>query len=200
MGERRRGEKMMAKSMMLLLGVALAVALCDPAWASGGEGGGHLNWWDFGLRTLNFAILLGILLKLLKKPLASFFASRREDIQKMLIELEEKRKAAEEKSAEYRAKLSSLEGETRKIVDELIAEGESERKKIIEAAERQADYIKQQAQLAIQQEIKAARDGLQAEIAEMSVAAAENILRKSIQGEDEERLVRDFMAKVVEAK
>jgi len=203
MHESMEGGRMRTRSLSLLLTFGLTIAAYGWCWASetGGHGGGHeLNWTDFMLRLINFVILVAILTKLLKKPLVNFFSSRREDIQKLLSELELKRKAAEEKSAEYRAKMAALEGETKKIVDDLIAEGEVERQKIIDDAQRQAEYIKQQAQLAIQQEIKSAKETLQTEIAEMSVAAAEEILRKKMKSEDQERLVRDFMTKVVEAK
>lgn len=203
MHESMRGGKMKARSLSLLLAFCLSIAMCGLSWAAeaGGHGGGHeLNWTDFMLRLLNFVILVAVLVKLLKKPLVNFFTSRREDIEKLLAELELKRKAAEQKSAEYSAKLASLQGETKKIIDDMIAEGEAERQKIIEGAEKQAEYIKQQAQLAIQQEVKSAKESLQAEIAELSVAAAEEILRKKMKAEDQERLVRDFMTKVVEAK
>ncbi len=96
--------------------------------------------------------------------------------------------------------MATVEQETRKIVDELIAEGESERKKIIEAAHRQADYIQQQARIAIQQEVQAARDSLKDEVAELSVSAAEDVLRNNMQAEDQERLIREFNTMVVEAK
>ena len=197
------GIKMKAKYVPLLLTGALLIALQGVAWCAegGAHGGEHaLNWSDFLFRLMNFALMLGILVKLMKKPVGNFFTSRREDIQKLLSELESKRSESEAKSAEYQTKLAKLEDETKAIVAELVLEGEAERKKIIEAAERQAKYIKEQAQLAIQQEIKAARDSLQEEISDLSVAAAEEILRKRIKAEDQERLVRDFMTRVVEAK
>lgn len=186
----------------LLLAAGMLIAMEGMARASGGGGGeGHgLNWTDFALRFLNFAILLAILVKLLKKPIAGFFSSRREGIRSLLAELELKRREAEQKIAEYNARLATLEDETKKIVEELVAEGELERQKIVEGAHRQAEYIRQQAQLAIQQEIKAAKERLQEEIAELSVAAAEEILRKKMKADDHERLVREFMTQVVEAK
>jgi len=186
----------------LLLAAGLLVVLDGAAWAAGGGGGeGHgLNWTDFALRFLNFAILAAILAKLLKKPITGFFSSRRESIKSLLAELELKRREAEQKTAEYKARLAALEEETKKIVDELIAEGQLERQKIVEGAHRQAEYLRQQAQLAVQQEIKAARESLQEEIAELSVAAAEEILRKKMKADDQDRLVREFMTKVVEAK
>lgn len=194
---------MRLKSLSLLLGAGLVVALQGTGWCSGGGAEGaaqHLNWFDFALRTGNFVILVGILFKLLKAPIGNFLTSRRQDIQKLLEDLKEKQKEAAAVSAEYKAKLAMLDEETKKIVAELLSEGEAEKQKIIQAAERQAVYIKQQAEIAVQQEIKAAREKLQEEVAELSVAAAEKLIRKSMKADDQDRLVKDFMKRVVEAK
>lgn len=170
-------------------------------WASGGEGGHHeLNWWDFFLRLMNFAIMVGLLVYLLKKPLSGFFASRRDNIKNTLAELEQKKLEAEQKCAEYRGKLATLDKEVEQIIAEYVQEGELEKGKIVEAAEKQAEYIKQAAQLTIQQEVKSARESLQEEIAELTIAAAEELLRKNIKAKDQGRLVQEFIAKVVEAK
>ena len=191
------------RTASLLLGAGVILALHGLGWCSeGGEhGGGHgLNWWDFTLRLLNFVILLAVMVKLLKKPLGNFLATRREDIQKLLEELKAKRLEAEKTTAEFKSKLAALDDQTKQIVDELLTEGEAEKQRIIDAAKKQAEYIKQQAEIAAQQEIKAARDRLQEEVSELSVAAAEEILRKKIKAEDQDRLVKDFMTRVVEAK
>lgn len=186
-------------SAVLIAAMLLGLHAIAVASEAGGHGGG-LNWKDFLFRVMNFAIMAAILFKLLKKPLGRYFASRREDIQKMLADLELKKQEAEQKCAEYKAKLAALDEETQKIVSEYVQEGEMERAKILEVAERQAAYIKEQAELSIQQEIKAAKDSLQKEVSELSVTAAEDILRKNMQSDDQERLVGDFMTKVVEAK
>ena len=70
----------------------------------------------------------------------------------------------------------------------------------MQSAQKQADYIKQQAQLAIEQEVKAARESLREEIGDLTVAAAEAMVRKNLGPADQDRLVRDFMTRVVEAK
>lgn len=183
---------------VLVTGVLLG--LQGAAVASEAGGHGALNWTDFLFRVLNFSIMAAILIKLLKNPLRKYFTSRREDIQKMLADLEQKKQEAEQKYSEYKAKLAALESETQKIISEYVQEGEMERKKILEAAERQAQYIKEQADVAIQQELKAAKESLQKEVSELSVAAAEEIVKNNMQPEDQERLIRDFMTKVVEAK
>ncbi len=191
---------MSSKHFAPLFGAVLYFALLSSAWASEAEGGHHLNWTDFTYRTVAFVILVGILVKLLRKPISNFLTSRREEIQRLLAELEVKTAEAKSEHARVQTRIAALEEETKKIVDELIAEGEIEKKKIIDAANRQAEYIQQQAQIAIQQEIQAARDTLKHEVADLSVAAAEELLRKKMRGDDQDRLVREFMTKVVEAK
>jgi F-type H+-transporting ATPase subunit b len=194
---------MMRKTKCLAV-AAICLALCLGAqglgWcAEDGHGGGG-QWIDFVKRLVNFAIMVGLLVWLLKKPVAQYFASRRETIQKTLADLEQKKAEAESQCAEYKAKLAALDKETEKIVAEYVEEGEAERRRIVEEAQKQADYIKQQAQLAISQEIRAARESLQEEIAELSAATAEDILKNNIRPEDQERLIDEFMTKVVEAK
>jgi F-type H+-transporting ATPase subunit b len=194
-------EKMMrSKHFAPLLGMVLYFACLSNAFASEAEGGHHLNWMDFAYRTVALIIVAGVLVKFLRKPIANFLNSRREEIQRLLSELEAKTSEARSEYSRVQARISSLEEDTRKIIDELIAEGEVESKKIIEAAHREAEYIKQQAQIAIEQEIQAARDSLKDEVADLSVAAAQDIIKKKIKVEDQQRLVREFMTKVVEAK
>ncbi len=194
------GKMMRSRHFAPLLGIVLYFAWLGNAFASEAEGGHHLNWVDFAYRTVAVVIVAVVLIKLLRKPAANFLNSRREEIQRLLAELEAKTSEARSEYSRARARFASIEEDTRKIVDELIAEGETERKKIIEAAHREADYIQQQAKVAIQQEIQAARDSLKDEVAELSVAAAQDIIQKQMRAEDQQRLVREFMTKVVEAK
>jgi len=195
-----KGKMMRSKQFAPLWGIVLYFAWLSTAFASEAEGGHHLNWIDFAYRTVAVVIVAVILVKLLRKPIANFLNSRRVEIQRLLAELEAKTSEARSEYSRAQARLGSLEEDTRKIVDELIAEGEAESKKIIEAAHREAEYIKQQAQIAIEQEIQAARNSLKDEVADLSVAAAHDIIKKKIKAEDQQRLVREFMTKVVEAK
>ena len=194
-------KRMASKFISPFAGLVLFFAFQGSVWASEAEGAHHhLNWTDFTYRTVAFLILVGFLVKVMRKPIANFLNSRRDEIRRMLQELDTKAAEAQKKNAEFQVRLVSLEQETRKIVDELIAEGEAEQKKIIEAAHRQADYIRQQAQIAIQQDVQAARDSLKEEIAELSVSDAEDIIKKKMKSGDQDRLVREFMTMVVEAK
>jgi len=195
-----RAKMMRSKYFAPLVGIVIYFALLSCALAEEAEGAEHLNWTDFAYRCVAFIILVGVLVKFLRKPIANFFNARREEIQGLLAELEVKTSEARSEQAKVQAKLSSLEQDTRKIVDELIAEGEAEKKKIIETAYREAEYIQQQSQIVIEQEIQTARDNLRNEVADLSVAAAEDIIQKKMRAGDQQRLVREFITKVVEAK
>jgi F-type H+-transporting ATPase subunit b len=182
----------------LFLGVTFGAGII---WAATEAESHHgLNWTDFLLRVVNTAILVAVLYKLLKKPVSNYFKSRRENIQSLLEEMERSKEEAERKAAEYKAKLAILDQEAEKILQEYIAQGEREKAKILEAAERQANYIKQQARLAIQQEVEAAKKELREEVAELTVKAAEDILRQKMDMGDQERLIEEFIVRVVEAK
>ena len=167
-------------------------------WAS--EGGKSM-WPDFWQRVLNFAILLTVLVIVFKKlDVKSFFTKRTESIANTLNELEVKKAEAEKTYEEYKQKLSQLDKETDRILQDYIEQGEREKARIIANAEKVAAEIREQTDIAIGQEIKSAKEGLQAEIAELSVTAAEALLKEKIGAEDQQKLVDDFMTKVVEAK
>ncbi|HYA41852.1 MAG TPA: ATP synthase F0 subunit B, partial [Syntrophobacteraceae bacterium] len=116
-----------------LSGIVLYFAWLGNALAAEAEHGHHaLNWIDFAYRTVAFVIVVGVLIKLLAKPIASFLNSRREEIQRLLAELEARTAEVSSEHAQVQARLASLEEETKKIVGELIAEGEAEKEKIIQ--------------------------------------------------------------------
>jgi F-type H+-transporting ATPase subunit b len=180
------------------LGLVVLLALGN-AWAS--EEGGHSMWPDFWQRVLNFTIMVAVLVFLFKKfNLKGYFTKRTENIANTLRDLEEKKKEAERTYQEYKQKLSRLDEETDRILQDYIEQGEREKSKIIANAEKAAADIRQQTDLAITQEIKSAKESLQREIAELSVTAAETLLKEKIADDDQKKLVDDFMTKVVEAK
>jgi F-type H+-transporting ATPase subunit b len=168
------------------------------AWAAEG---GPSKWPDFFYRLLNFAVLVGVLVFAFKKlNLKDFFAKRTEKIANTLTDLEAKKEEAEKTYEDYKKKLAELDKETERILQEYTEQGEREKARIITNAEKAAAEIREQAGIAIQQEIQSAKLELQREIAELSVTAAEALLKEKIGEEDQQKLVDDFMKKVVEAK
>jgi F-type H+-transporting ATPase subunit b len=170
----------------------------ETAWASEA---GHSMWPDFFYRLLNFSIMVAVLVFVYKKfNLKGVFTKRTERIANTLNELETKKEEAEKTYEEYKKKLDELDKETDRILKEYTEQGEREKARIIANAEKAAAEIRKHTEIAIEQEVKSAKEELQREIAELSVTAAEALLKEKIVDEDQQKLVDDFMTKVVEAK
>jgi F-type H+-transporting ATPase subunit b len=78
------------------------------------------------------------------------------------------------------------------------AEGQEEARRIREAAEAEIERVRTQARFAAEQEVKKARQELRREAAGLAIAAAEEIVTKSITAEDRERLARENIEKIRE--
>ncbi|UCG14455.1 MAG: ATP synthase F0 subunit B [Deltaproteobacteria bacterium] len=183
-----------------IMGCCGFVMLLWTGMASAAEGAPSM-WPDFWQRVLNFGIMAAVLIFLFKKlNLKDFFTKRTEKIANTLNDLELKKKEAEKTYEEYKKKLSELDKETERILVEYTELGEKERAKIIANAEKAAAEIREQAEIAIQQELQSAKAELQREIADLSVTAAEAVLKEKMGKEDQQKLVDEFMTKVVEAK
>lgn len=176
------------------------VAMIGVAWASseGGHGVAHNAWnpndtW----KTLNFAILAIAGFLLAKKPVAEFFSSRAKSIEDEIKTLETKKADAQQKLAEYQARFKNLDQESKQIVEGYIKQGEEAKARIIAEAEAQAEKLEDMAKRNIQQEFKTAKASLQQDIVEKAMEKAEELIKASISSDDQDKLVDEYLKKVV---
>lgn len=184
-----------------LTGIAGALLIAGLAWASeAAHGGGHdsARVTDLIWRSVNFVVFAGILIKLATKPIKQFFASRKQDIAQNLVELESQKAAAEKALAEAKAQLAAVAEEREKIIEHFVAEGEAEKAKIIQRAELAADRIKEMAAITVEQETKKAAAELKRELVETAAQLSEGLIKEKITAQDQQRLVDDYLTKVVE--
>jgi F-type H+-transporting ATPase subunit b len=169
------------------------------AGEEGGHGGhGGIHWQDTDwYRVLNFAILAIGLYLLLKKPLSQALNSRIKGIQTELEDLESRKSAVEKQLAEYNKKLAELDKEAEKIVADYIHQGEEAKKRILQEAQAAAERLNEQAQKNIAYEFNQAKLQLQAEIFEKALAKAEALIKNKISDADQDRLVDEYLDKVV---
>ena len=179
--------------VLLVGGVFISSAL----GASGGEGGSKP--WDSKdtFRVMNFAVLAIVLFFLLRKPISQALGSRIKVIKDELEDLEARKVAAEKKLAEYNEKLDQLENEGAKIVEDYIKQGNEAKQRILKEAESSAEKLKAQARRNIEHEFEQAKLTLQEEIVESSLEKAEEILKNKISEDDQNRIVDEYLKKVV---
>jgi F-type H+-transporting ATPase subunit b len=154
---------------------------------------------DLFWRVINFAMLAGLLIWGMKKAQVSkLLSDRQAGIEKALKEAVEAREAAEKKYAEYSEKLAQATKEIDEIYASIKREGELEKERIIAEAKVSAEKIKEQAEQTAAREVLKARAELQAEAARLAVQLAEQSLKENVGKDDQNRLVGEYLSKVVE--
>ena len=184
----------MKRFLVTLLLCSLVPAL---AYASGGgeahEGGMGDFWW----RILNFTILAAVIYKFSAKAIANFFVGDRASVKNSLDEAVAAKEDAEKRLAEHAAKLDKATAEIDGISDMIKAQGHAEKEKIIEEAKRAAAKMKEDSEARIEQDYKRALLQLRKEATELSVTMAEEILEKNVKAHDHEKMVNDFLDRMV---
>ena len=165
--------------------------------ASGGDNGGP-GWMSTDtFRVMNFAVLVIALVYVLRKPLAQALGSRIKGIKEQLEDLEARKAEAEKKLVEYNEKLAQLETEAESIVEEYIKQGNEAKARILKEAQSSAEKLKAQARRNIEYEFGQAKKSLQEEIFESSLEKAEEIIKDKFSGDDQDRIVDEYLKKVV---
>ena len=154
------------------------------------------KWWDLLWRTLNFAVLAIVLVKLLSKPIANGLKGRRQSIKEEFEDLEDRKAEADKVYQVYEEKLAAIDQEIDEIINNAIAQGEAEKERIIEDGKRSAQDMKRQAEMAIQYELAAAKLKLREDVANQAVVMAEELIKKNLQETDQVKLIEDYLTKV----
>ncbi|MES1157610.1 MAG: ATP synthase F0 subunit B [Haliangium ochraceum] len=166
---------------------------------AGHEGGEHAPQIDakkLGLQLLNFGILLFILVKFGGAAINKSLAARHHQLKADLAAAAALRAAAEAKLVKQEQRLASLEQEIADMRRGIKAEAESEKARLIAAAEERAKRIKAETSFLIEQQVRDAEVRLRRESADAALKIAEDILRRSMSAADQERLLTTFVGDV----
>jgi F-type H+-transporting ATPase subunit b len=149
---------------------------------------------DLLYKTINFAILVGGLGYVLRKPMAEFFRSRSASIQKALDEARKALDASQSQLQAVEEKLRGLEAEIAgfraSAVREMEAESQRWQQTIAEEAARILESARAQAEMAV----RGAKLELKNYTAGKAVALAEDLIRTRLDDPGRRRLVSQFVA------
>jgi F-type H+-transporting ATPase subunit b len=130
---------MMRRWPLLLLLVAVPLVL----GAAGEEGASHPSaTMDFLGKVVNFIILFGALIFVLRKPVKALLAKRTADVGETLRRAGVDRTESESRAATSREKLSGLEDEVRALKSAAEEEGRRAAERIARAAREEAERLK----------------------------------------------------------
>jgi F-type H+-transporting ATPase subunit b len=152
--------------------------------------------WQIGLKFLNFAVLLALLIKFAGKPLKTYLANRHNAIKEKIEETNRMLDEAEKLKRSYEAKLAGLDEEITTFKKTIMSEIENEKAKIIAEATQFASKMKEQARLSHEQELKEVKNKIKEEIAQLTIEGAGKLIAEKISKPDHEKMIEDFIVKL----
>ncbi len=197
MSRHRSGIRLAPRAAALL--VASFCAAAAFAAEEGGAhhtGGVHIPWGDIVKQAINFLLLAGVLVYFLRKPLASFLKERSELLRKSIDDAAKARAEAAGKLAAIETRTAALAGEIAELNAKMDAEAGAEARRLQEAVALEISRIRVQSEFTGEQEVKKAREELRREASLLAAHAAEELVRKTLSTEDQERLVRENLEKI----
>jgi len=178
------------------------MVIASVAFANAPEGGQHSvitaeNLKNFGLRLANFVIFAFLLYKFAGSKIKDFFVGRRDGIKQDLDSLQTRQAEAEKKLKEVEAGIANMAKEKEAILAQAKEQGEALKAAIIEKAKKDAVALTEQAKRTASNEAQAAIDRIRCELADMVAAAAEKVVAEKLSAEDHDKLVDEYLTKVV---
>ena len=167
--------------------------------AAGEEGGSFLVSPGLGLMIWTlvlFLITMWVLSKLAFPKIQEALDRRAKVIAESIDAAERQRKESDELLAEYRARLA----EAREQADDIMARArkaaEMAEVEAIAAGKEKCEELVSQAKRDIEAETRRSLEQIRTEVADLTVLATEKVTRKSLNAEDQKRLVEDALAEV----
>ncbi len=179
-----------APAFLLLVGLTLpGIAL-----AAGAEEPGIINLnVTILIQAINFLILIFLLSRFLFKPLTKFLADRSAGIEKSLAEAKAAHEAAVKAQAEHQAQIRETQRDIAALREQGQREVEAQRQQLLHASREEAERLIVRAKAEIEAETKRAKASLREEVADIALAAAERLLGRTVNGDDQKRLAEQYV-------
>jgi len=153
---------------------------------------------EFQGTVLNFLVLVGLIVWVVRKKVNPALAARRDEVEKELAEAQELRIAAEKRHMETATRLQKLDEEMLQIRGDMIKAGEAERDRIVTQAEEKAARLRKDTSFLIEQQIKQLRKELTQQAAVAAVAAAQELLQERTTDADQDQLAEAYLNRLDE--
>lgn len=152
-----------------------------------------VNFWTALFVLLNTIALFLVLKKYLLGPILKMIADRQAEIDTLYKEAIDTRQQAIAMKEDYSQKLELANETSQRILQEAVLRGQNREEEILRDARSQADAMMDKARSDIEQEKKKALNEAKDEISDMAMSIAEKVVGRSLDEEDQQRLVEQFI-------
>lgn len=165
----------------------------------------HVNWFSWaereqwppmGWAILNFIVLILVLKKIVWPNIRERARRRSAALAQKLDDAKRARDEASARVAEYDRRLKAIDDEMSFIVQQIRAEAEAERARVVTAANEHSARLRREADFSISQETKQLKIDLEREVAQRALQAAEKLLRARVDDAVDRALQEEFLAAV----
>ncbi len=160
----------------------------------------HFSFSTFILQAINLIIVIGLLYKLLYKPLLKVLDERDGKIDGQLKNAESAKQEAENMLSEYKSQLSKAQQEAQGILENAKKMGADTREQIVSEAREEAGKTLEKAKKEIEIEKTKALGEIRSEATTLAVLAAGKVIKKELKPEDHKKLVEEFVDEVGEVQ
>lgn len=143
--------------------------------------------------TINFILLVGVLVYLYRKRGRAFFNERSDSIRRSLEESRQALEKSQARLAEAENKLDGLQDEVRALKERAEAEIADEQERMRRASDEEAGRIEEFAKAQIQAAASAAKLELKDYVVEQALQQARGMIQERMNEQNRERLVSFFL-------
>lgn len=180
------------------LSIVLTVILLTAGIAMGAEGAEHeLPWGNFGIRILNLALFIALLVYFFGKKVTLALKKRSDAIATELSTLERCKIEAQENLAGVEKRIANLDQEREQILQTYRKQGEILKAEILAQAEKSARQMMEQAKATSNNEVQLAIASLRSQMADEITLAAEKIIAEKVSPEEQVELINKSLSKVM---
>jgi F-type H+-transporting ATPase subunit b len=145
---------------------------------------------------VTFVIVLIVLRKFAFGPIQQLIDTRRQAIVSDLDAAQAAREEAQTSLAEYRQQLAEARKEANKIVEDARRVGDERRAAAVAELEAEKTRLMQQTREEIQSETRQALNAIKQQVADLTLAATEKVVRAQLNEAEQRRLIDEALADV----
>ena len=158
----------------------------------------NINFFTALFTLVNTVVLFLVMRKLLFKPVMKVIDDRQKEIDDLYEDAGNAKKNAQAMEAEYKQKLELAAQTGEQMVKEATQRGQNREEEIIRNANAQAEAIRAKAQQDAELEKKKAINDAKDEISHIALDIAGKVVGRTLDGEDQGRLVDSFIEQLGE--
>jgi F-type H+-transporting ATPase subunit b len=152
-----------------------------------------LQFWG---AVVNFALLVWLIRKLGKQPLANFLTDRREKIERGIQEAAVVKAKAEAVFNEYTDRMKTLDAELAKLRSDIAKAAAKDRDQIVADAEEAAKRVKADMEELVARQGEQLEAEIRREVVQAAIDAAERAVREAATADDQRRLADAFVREI----